>query len=493
MVKTTHKRPIVITDGFAEDFLEQDCACVTNASLVRKQNSTFGVSKDATQLVYPLGDFRISDNLFFQKINGGFEVVFDLDGLSGLSVLNESAKEILIKFDQEFQVREDTFSSFEEIRTFTTLVNLGLIKDSQPYEEKLVHKRQLTAWLHLSDICNLNCSYCYISQKKSMMGWEIGKQSIDAIFRSAKQHDFKSIKLKYAGGEPTLNFENLVRLHTYARMISGEDFELDGVVLTNAVGITQSMISTIKKLGLRVAVSLDGVGKFNDSQRVFHDGQGTFSEIEHSLNLLKDADIPTSISVTITNRNVQGLYDTVEYLYGKDLPFNLNFYRVNKNGNQGLVADQQCLIRELKKAIQILSKKEWPYSVLNSFMDRVNLNGRHERSCGVADSYMVIDGQGSISKCHMVMDDPLTSIKSYDPLEVIRSDENQIQNVSVLNKPQCRNCPLANFCAGGCPYSAKLETGSYFSSSPYCDVYLAIFPNVLALEGERLLIQNGLK
>jgi hypothetical protein len=43
-----------------------------------------------------------------------------------------------------------------------------------------------------------------------------GKAAIDATFRSAVIHNYKSIKLKYAGEEPLLRLNFFRTLHTYA-------------------------------------------------------------------------------------------------------------------------------------------------------------------------------------------------------------------------------------------------------------------------------------
>lgn len=56
------------------------------------------------------------------------------------------------------------------------------------------------------------------------LGWseEIGLRAIRQIFYTAQQHGFKQVKLKYAGGEATLHFRLVKRLHEEAIRLAQE-------------------------------------------------------------------------------------------------------------------------------------------------------------------------------------------------------------------------------------------------------------------------------
>jgi uncharacterized protein len=66
------------------------------------------------------------------------------------------------------------------------------------------------------------------------MSEAIGKAAIDATFRSATIHNYKAVKLKYAGGEPLLRLDFIRMLHKYALLQAvDKQIELEGVILTN--------------------------------------------------------------------------------------------------------------------------------------------------------------------------------------------------------------------------------------------------------------------
>jgi uncharacterized protein len=74
-----------------------------------------------------------------------------------------------------------------------------------------------------------------------------------------------------------------------------------------------------------------------------------------------------------------------------------------------------------------------------------------------------------------------------DPLAMIRADETGIQNVLVDEKEGCQACQWRYWCAGGCPLETFRATGRYDLKSPNCSIYKALYPEVLRLEGLRLL------
>ncbi len=81
----------------------------------------------------------------------------------------------------------------------------------------------------------------------------------------------------------------------------------------------------------------------------------------------------------------------------------------------------------------------------------------------------------------------ITTMNNPDPLSRIQEDKRGIQNIPVDEKTGCSICEWRYGCAGGCPLLTKRITGQYEARSPYCDVYSALFPEVVRLEGLRLM------
>lgn len=120
-------------------------------------------------------------------------------------------------------------------------------------------------------------------------------------------------------------------------------------------------------------------------------------------------------------------------------------------------------------------------------VDRSNFSQPHLRTCGVGESYMVVNQHGRVSKCHMELDRYSTDVTEADPLERLRADSSGLQNLPVEEKEECNRCQWRYWCAGGCPKATYEATGRYDVKSPLCDVYRAVYPGLLRLEALRLL------
>ena len=57
----------------------------------------------------------------------------------------------------------------------------------------------------------------------------------------------------------------------------------------------------------------------------------------------------------------------------------------------------------------------------------------------------------------------------------------------VDEKDECRDCQWKYWCAGGCPLETYRKTGTYTAKSPNCNIYKALFPEIIRLEGLRML------
>jgi uncharacterized protein len=87
----------------------------------------------------------------------------------------------------------------------------------------------------------------------------------------------------------------------------------------------------------------------------------------------------------------------------------------------------------------------------------------------------------------MDLANPLTTIYDEDPLGIIQNDPRGIQNLPVDEKAGCRDCAWKYWCTGGCPLATFRATGRFDVQSPNCNIYRALYPALIRLEGLRLL------
>jgi uncharacterized protein len=426
-------------------------------------------------------------------------VLFNPCGAGGATVVNGAAREILDHLRRPATpeaVRGALGDAIDDLdEGLRRLIRSEMILPvGGPQRPGFDDSTVLTAWLHVTNACNLRCPYCYVHKSAERMDEAVGPAAVAAIFRSAVAHGFPAVKLKYAGGEASLNSALLLSLHAQARTLADQHgVALSATLLTNGVSLTRALVETLRSAGVRIMTSLDGIGDRHNAQRPFVNGRPSFDRVDRTISQLIEQGHPPHLSVTITNRNAAGVADVVRYALERDLTFSLNFFRDNQcsAGVTDLRYGEGEMISAVLDAFAVIEEFLPPWSVLGCVLDRGQLLQPRLRSCGVGRDYVVIDQRGGVAKCHMEIERTLGSVLRDDPLQLVRADRRTIANLPVEEKEGCRDCTWRYWCTGGCSVATFRATGRYDVKSPNCGIYKAIYPQALRLEGLRLLKHAG--
>ncbi|MCP4347503.1 MAG: radical SAM protein [Desulfobacterales bacterium] len=477
--------PRIITQSFPETFNIGQCEACSPMVFITGETGDIELHN---------GLYKVHPALIEQPVNSSYFAILSQFARK-FSVLNESAMAYLQYFkspkrlEQLPSVWHNITNKSEILSILRKMVMCGILVPESYVSPYLFERSEtLSVWLHVTDQCNLRCQYCYLPHKNEDMSIETGYGAIEATFRSAVVHDYQKVKLKYAGGEPLLKFPFILKLHQYAQDIANKrNMLLEGIILSNGTLLSTDMIEKINSLGLRLMISLDGMGFFHNQQRAYSTGQGTFNDVIRVINLALNAGLVPDISVTVTSKNIIGLPELVYWLLERKLPFGINFYRKKDKSQSNLDLEEQKIVNGMLEVFKIVEANLPDRILLTSLIDRANLAIAHLRACSVGHSYMVFDCYGRISKCQIKSGSPVTTFHANDPLAVIRADETGINNISVEDKEECRSCLWKYLCAGGCPLDAFMTTDRFDVKSSNCTIYKRLFPEVLRLEGLRLL------
>lgn len=467
----------------------EDCACAVSASRPHRPTGTHSPVPDVhDRLVRGREVIEI-------PLVRGCHVLFNPVGHGGAVVVNEPARRLLSCFSQpatkaEVLVHQPDLAP-ELSQVVNDLSSYGLIHPvGEAPRPQFADSRMLTAWLHVTNACNLRCPYCYVHKTPEPMDESVGRASVEAVMRSAVAHGIPAVKLKYAGGEASLNHRLMLSLHDYASTLAEQHgIALHAVLLSNGVRLSDTLIDALKTRGIRVMISLDGIGEHHDVQRPFVNGKPSFSHVERTIGRLTEHGHAPHLSITVTNRNYAGLADVVRFGLEAGLTFSLNFFRDNDCAARfsDLQYEERAMIAALLKAFAVVEELLPRWSVLGSILDRGQLLEPRQRSCGVGQDYVVIDQRGRIAKCHMEIERTIGDVFADDPLLAVRDDTRLVQNLPVDEKEGCRDCTWRYWCSGGCAVATFRATGRYDIKSPNCNIYKAIYPEALRLEGLRIL------
>jgi uncharacterized protein len=138
-------------------------------------------------------------------------------------------------------------------------------------------------------------------------------------------------------------------------------------------------------------------------------------------------------------------------------------------------------------AFAVIEQRLPKRDLIGALVDRAHFDQPHAYTCGAGHNYLVVDPKGRMSRCQMEIEHTVGDVWSSAPLLAVRSVKSDFQNVPVDEKEGCRECAWKYWCAGGCPLLTYRATGRSDVKSPYCNVYQALYPEVLWLEGLWLL------
>ncbi|HEY1016011.1 MAG TPA: SPASM domain-containing protein [Herpetosiphonaceae bacterium] len=470
---------LILADQASERAPANDCNCACPSPPTSADRPT-----------QPAGAMlRVATGLRLTELDAQHLIAF-VPSFSKVAVINEATQGLLGSFATGRSLAGATEA---EQAAASRLYELGLLQAIGDAPSPPGASPELIAWMHVTNACNLRCTYCYLDKTNEAMSAETGLQSVAMVFRMAQTHGYRRVLFKYAGGEASLNLPLVKSLHQHARSLSAETgIELDGVVLSNGLGLTQGKLAVILDLGLRLMISLDGLAAYHDAQRPTVNGKGSHRAVSASIERAQAMGVPLSVSITITEQSVAGLGEVVAWLLAREIHFTLNFYRENEcsSSREELRLNEQHLIDGMEAVYAVIQRSLPAYSLLGCLLDRANLTAAHGRPCAVGENYLVIDHYGNIAKCQMEIERPVATIWDQDPLLAIRIDPGGVQNMRVEAKSGCKDCEWRYWCAGGCPIATFRATGRYDVQSPNCGIYKALYPSVLRLEGLRLLRQG---
>ena len=114
--------------------------------------------------------------------------------------------------------------------------------------------------LHLTEQCNLQCKYCFMTHGNERMSTNVAESAVDYLLQKCGEY----AHVTFFGGEPLLEFELIQHIVNYIRNKSNVPVMMD--IVTNGTLLTDDFFEYAHKNGIRISISYDGL--LNDTNRV---------------------------------------------------------------------------------------------------------------------------------------------------------------------------------------------------------------------------------
>ena len=179
-----------------------------------------------------------------------------------------------------------------------------------------LHNRATNAVFILSQLCNLDCSYCYAKDYRSsgVLSFENITAVVDYVF-SETQNKIKTFSF-IGGGEPLFTWKLFNQAVIYIR----EKSEKMGIenkigVATNGTLLNEERIKFLKDNNISVSISFDILPEIQDVQRPYPGGiNSSFKVVDKNIKLLIAHGIIPRIRTTITKTSVNKMAEMVSFV-----------------------------------------------------------------------------------------------------------------------------------------------------------------------------------
>lgn len=322
--------------------------------------------------------------------------------------------------------------------------------------------------ISLTNDCNLRCKYCFVGEK-NFCKKIISKENIDAAIKSvgdlAKVKNKKEIFITFFGGEPTL-YPDLIKYSMEKARRELKEYKVSFGITSNGV-FNDEMKNILVDNNFTVTISMDGLPKFQDKQRVTPTNTGTSHIIEQTIRELTVRGLSIIIRMTITRPMIFEFKETIDYLSNLGIKI-IHFEPITMGGrakeNEEILErpSPEEYAEKLADAIDYARSKG--VSIITSTVMNA-LSPSYMFCDGVGKNKLAVTYDGVFSSCLGVQnkDHPLadkfiiedTNIESWLSAKFDSYVDDKAKNT------KCENCFAKYICAGGCPSRNFNSSGDF--------------------------------
>lgn len=351
----------------------------------------------------------INDCLFIERIEGSLAVINPKKGF-GVCVLRGIALQLFCLCQRGMRTIPELTSllavSPEEIQTMISYFrNAGIIelidnRDITYRQHPKIKSKKTAIWFHITNECNLCCPYCYICKDNEVMSWDIARKILDKSIKNCITNEFDNLTIKFAGGEPLLRFEFLKEVVNYAKLRTvNTALIIKFVLITNGTLITQDIAEFLQKEKFGVAISMDGIGEYNDITRIFPDNSGSYNLIKTGITNLQNEGISPSILTVISDVNVGGLIDLAKFCINRKLRFSFTPVRAE---SKDWSLRNELFCEALDSCYDYMESMLLRGLQVRHLFENINLNRKPvKKPCAIGENSIIVDHRGNLSLCQV--------------------------------------------------------------------------------------------
>jgi radical SAM protein with 4Fe4S-binding SPASM domain len=361
----------------------------------------------------------------------------------------------VIKMAADNGIRPTSAEQFFETCFSAGLFELGAKTERWKNGARATRRLQ-SIYLHLTNKCNLSCSYCYRNSSPRISIKRFGDEFngfLDAC------HDIRgrSTKLTFSGGEPMMHpdFWNVAE-HAKATGFANH-------LLTNGTFVTPVNAPSLAALFEYIKISLDGASEATHARTR---GEGNFEAVVNGIHLLHQysSSVEIEIQMTINSDNAE------EVTKIKDiLPHAARIkYTPLMGMGRGIQTNQEDRISN--EDFHRISRQTDPQDGRGA--KRLQ-NGQRSLGCYAGDAHISVADNGDVYPCHLfhqnafkmgnIFVDDVADI-FHSPKMIEFAESMDVEN----NNARCSSCDFRYLCGGGCKANPLHAHSGHRKSDTFC-------------------------
>lgn len=353
---------------------------------------------------------------------------------------------------------EDEGLSPDDVRTedkplFDALTENGFL-DSETQDKPSLK----SAYLHVTQRCNLNCKGCYsLDEGRNVLE----DASLDSILHAIDElASIGCSTLFISGGEPFLRSDlpEIVH-HAKAAGIGAV------TVITNGTYLDENAISKMANDVDTIAISIDGPNAnapahIREAQR--------FDQLMDMVDAVKRAGINAHIVSTIHSKNIDDMKEYVELANSLGITFNYSLLSCHYGDPEldALIPDDDDLE---KLSANLLDLNLSP----SSSNEPLGVNITVSTNCGAGVKEISIAADGTVYPCHMLQEPSLALGNVFqESLSKILANNRagKFRELNINGIEDCSDCEYGYLCGGGCRARSLYRYGNLDSKDGYCSM-----------------------
>ena len=351
--------------------------------------------------------------------------------------------------------------------------------------------------------CNLSCSYCFYRSKdfrhqsaNNFMSEQVLEKYVSQVIASEPTDQ---ATIAWQGGEPTLlGVEFYRKAANLASKYLPRGKRIQWTMQTNGTLLNDDWCDFFRQNGYLVGISLDGPQEVHDAYRKDSQGNGTFVEVIHAIELLKKHEVDFNVLCCVHSANGNMGLGVYRFLRDNVGSRYIQFIPVVEHAMGNRRLSQTCDL-VTSRSVQPMQWgqflidvfDEWVHNdvgevfvlifdwALASWLGLESPACIFQRKCGRA---LVLEQNGDIYSCdHFVNQENLIGNIQTQPLVKILSSKKQSKfGARKENLPiYCEKCNFRFACNGECP---KNRFTSTFTGEPgpnyLCAGYKRFFAHI---------------